>query len=291
MSLYDDLPPPTTTNSTISSSISSTSSSVSSDSKQQGRSPSSKAKSTEEHSIQSESWSVEAKLLAPALRRIAAQKQQKPQKKTPSNPPSKRSKKKKKKVINSNLLQSNPQVAQILLAPTNDEEEYDPIKPNDYEELVEERIQKQSSKERYYESEESEGENMETKSLQQTHSNPNQGLPQGTSIVEDHKPSESSVILLTNMVGPGEVDEELKGEIEDECTKYGRVERCEIFEDNRIGVPPEESVRIFVKFKSIGAKQAMDALNGRFFGGRTVHVSLFDEDKYYRKEFEYPGKV
>lgn len=40
----------------------------------------------------------------------------------------------------------------------------------------------------------------------------------------------SPVILLTNMVGPGEVDDTLQEETADECAKYGKVERCLIFE-------------------------------------------------------------
>lgn len=48
--------------------------------------------------------------------------------------------------------------------------------------------------------------------------------------VETEKPS--PVILLTNMVGPGEVDDMLQEETADECSKYGKVERCLIFEVN-----------------------------------------------------------
>lgn len=32
------------------------------------------------------------------------------------------------------------------------------------------------------------------------------------------------------MVGPGEVDEDLEPETAEECTKYGEVEKCVIFE-------------------------------------------------------------
>lgn len=40
----------------------------------------------------------------------------------------------------------------------------------------------------------------------------------------------SPVVLLTNMVGPGQVDDMLQEETADECGKYGQVERCLIFE-------------------------------------------------------------
>ena len=33
-----------------------------------------------------------------------------------------------------------------------------------------------------------------------------------------------------NMVGPGEVDEELEGETIEECSKYGKITKCTIFE-------------------------------------------------------------
>jgi splicing factor 45 len=62
----------------------------------------------------------------------------------------------------------------------------------------------------------------------------------GSGIIVDHPPSQtrvdirkevtSPVILLTNMVGPGEVDDMLQEETADECSKYGKVERCLIFE-------------------------------------------------------------
>ena len=32
------------------------------------------------------------------------------------------------------------------------------------------------------------------------------------------------------MVGPGEVDDELEGETIEECTKYGKITKCTIFE-------------------------------------------------------------
>ena len=34
------------------------------------------------------------------------------------------------------------------------------------------------------------------------------------------------------MVGPGEVDDDLEPETAEECTKYGEVEKCVIFEVN-----------------------------------------------------------
>ncbi|KAF2900852.1 hypothetical protein ILUMI_05330 [Ignelater luminosus] len=90
----------------------------------------------------------------------------------------------------------------------------------------------------------------------------------------------SKVVLLRNMVGPGEVDDELEPEVKDECnTKYGEVGSVIIHE-----IPEadhEEAVRIFVEFRRIeSAIKAVVDLNGRFFGGRQVKASFYDTDKF-----------
>lgn len=54
------------------------------------------------------------------------------------------------------------------------------------------------------------------------------------------------VILLRNMVGPGEVDDDLQSETAEECSKYGKVVTCMIFELQ--DVPVDQAVRIFVEF-------------------------------------------
>ncbi|KAI8390108.1 hypothetical protein BD560DRAFT_379937 [Blakeslea trispora] len=89
------------------------------------------------------------------------------------------------------------------------------------------------------------------------------------------------VVLLTNMVGPGEVDDLLQQETAEECSKYGKVERCLIFEVPKGQIPDDRAVRIFVKFAGIeSAKQAVNDLNGRFFGGRVVSASFFDTIRF-----------
>lgn len=77
----------------------------------------------------------------------------------------------------------------------------------------------------------------------------------------------SKVIMLRNMVGPGEVDDELEPEVKEECNrKYGEVITVHIVE--MANVSPEETVRIFVEFTRIeSAIKALVDLNGRFFGG------------------------
>lgn len=86
--------------------------------------------------------------------------------------------------------------------------------------------------------------------------------------------------MFQNMVGPGDVDEELEPEVKDECnTKYGDVIKVVIFE--LPNAPADEAVRIFVEFKRIeSAIKAVVDLNGRFFGGRQVKAGFYDVEKF-----------
>eukprot|EP00300_Choanocystis_sp_HF-7_P002286 c11760_g1_i1.p1 GENE.c11760_g1_i1~~c11760_g1_i1.p1 ORF type:complete len:361 (+),score=68.88 c11760_g1_i1:35-1084(+) len=91
----------------------------------------------------------------------------------------------------------------------------------------------------------------------------------------------STVLLLKNMVGPGEVDDDLEGEVAGECSRYGKVEKCLIFEVTDGSAGPEESVRIFVSFDTVeSARKAYVDLDGRFFGGRTVHCSFYPKERF-----------
>ena len=55
-------------------------------------------------------------------------------------------------------------------------------------------------------------------------------------------------VTCQNMVGPGEVDEELEPEVKEECEgKYGEIVKVKIKE--MPGVVEEEAVRIFLEFK------------------------------------------
>lgn len=91
----------------------------------------------------------------------------------------------------------------------------------------------------------------------------------------------TKVVLLRNMVGPGEVDEELEPEVKEECSKYGEVMKCVIYE--LTGGSPEEAVRIFVEFKRVeSAIKAVVDLNGRYFAGRVVKGNFYDVEKFKR---------
>jgi len=106
-----------------------------------------------------------------------------------------------------------------------------------------------------------------------------QQLPQEEPSITEIMKCPSKVVLLRNMVGPGEVDDDLEPEVKDECnTKYGDVARVIIHEV--IEVAPEEAVRIFVEFKRIeSAIKAVVDLNGRFFGGRQVKAGFYSSEK------------
>jgi len=100
------------------------------------------------------------------------------------------------------------------------------------------------------------------------------------------KTSPGRVILLKNMVGRGEVDAALEGEIVEECSKYGGVIRCKVFEMGA-KVAETEAVRIFVQFSTItAATKALKVMHGRFFGGRIVSAVYYPEQKFNKGELE-----
>ncbi|GAA5935861.1 uncharacterized protein JCM15063_001828 [Sporobolomyces koalae] len=86
----------------------------------------------------------------------------------------------------------------------------------------------------------------------------------------------SRVVVLENLCGPIEVDDDLPGEIAEEANKLGVVERCAVvvvpFEDD------EDEVRVFLVMSGLaGAYNAIKSFEGRFFGGRTVRARYYDE--------------
>ncbi|MCP9262500.1 Poly(U)-binding-splicing factor half pint [Dirofilaria immitis] len=83
----------------------------------------------------------------------------------------------------------------------------------------------------------------------------------------------STVIVLKNMVTIEECDDELEGEIRDECNKYGKVQEVIIAQD-----PTSGSVKIFVRFDNPQeADTARQALDKRYFAGREISAQNYDQ--------------
>ena len=91
----------------------------------------------------------------------------------------------------------------------------------------------------------------------------------------------STVMVLKNMVGINEVDDELEEEIRDECTKYGTVTDVVIVKETSL-----EEVRIFVRFADpTQAESAVDVFDGRYFDGKTVKAEIYDQILFEHEEF------
>lgn len=100
---------------------------------------------------------------------------------------------------------------------------------------------------------------------------------------------ESKVVILRNMVGPEDVDESLQEEIQDECSKFGIVERVIIYNEKQTDDDDDFTniiVKIFVEFsQSSEAEKARNALHGRFFGGRRVTAEIYDQTLFQQNDF------
>ena len=86
----------------------------------------------------------------------------------------------------------------------------------------------------------------------------------------------SKAVLLKNMFNPEEEtergwDKELADDVKEECeAKYGKVAA--------IKVDTDSAGEIWIKFDDTdGAKKAINGLNGRFFGGRSISASFVSE--------------
>ncbi len=100
----------------------------------------------------------------------------------------------------------------------------------------------------------------------------------------------SCAVLLRNMVAPGEaVDEEaLAGETRDECTRYGVVRGCVVRQaPARVRCRDEDRVLVFVCFeRHESALRAFKDMDQRFFSGRQISVTFFDEERFHQGDFD-----
>jgi len=90
------------------------------------------------------------------------------------------------------------------------------------------------------------------------------------------------VMVLRNMVGPEDLDDDLESEVTDECGKFGAVNRVIIYQEKQSEEDDAEIiVKIFVEFTSTEeVEKGCQSLNARFFGGRIVTAEKYDQDMY-----------
>lgn len=95
-------------------------------------------------------------------------------------------------------------------------------------------------------------------------------------------PMQSTVMVLRNMVGPEDIDDDLEGEVTEECGKFGTVNRVIIYQEKQ-GEEEDADiiVKIFVEFSAASEmNKAIQALNDRWFGGRKVVAEVYDQDRF-----------
>lgn len=94
--------------------------------------------------------------------------------------------------------------------------------------------------------------------------------------------SKSTVMVLRNMVGPEDIDDDLEGEVMEECGKYGAVNRVIIYQERQGDEDDAEIiVKIFVEFSDADEmNKAIQALNNRWFAGRKVVAELYDQERF-----------
>ncbi|XP_035025583.1 poly(U)-binding-splicing factor PUF60a isoform X3 [Hippoglossus stenolepis] len=93
---------------------------------------------------------------------------------------------------------------------------------------------------------------------------------------------ESTVMVLRNMVGPDDIDDDLEGEVTEECGTFGQVKRVVIYQERQGEEDDAEViVKIFVMFSDAAEMNgAIQALNHRWFGGRKVVAEVYDQERF-----------
>uniref|UniRef100_A0A1A8MS75 Poly-U binding splicing factor a n=2 Tax=Nothobranchius TaxID=28779 RepID=A0A1A8MS75_9TELE len=93
---------------------------------------------------------------------------------------------------------------------------------------------------------------------------------------------ESIVMVLRNMVGPEDIDDDLEGEVMEECGKFGQVKRVIIYQERQGEEEDAEIVvKIFVEFSEVAEmNRAIQALNNRWFGGRKVVAEVYEQERF-----------
>lgn len=97
---------------------------------------------------------------------------------------------------------------------------------------------------------------------------------------------QSTVMVLRNMVGPEDIDDDLEGEVTEECGKFGAVNRVIIYQERQGEEDDAEIiVKIFVEFSDSGEmNKAIQALNNRWFAGRKVVAEVYDQERFNKSD-------
>uniref|UniRef100_A0A6I8PFG6 RRM domain-containing protein n=1 Tax=Ornithorhynchus anatinus TaxID=9258 RepID=A0A6I8PFG6_ORNAN len=93
---------------------------------------------------------------------------------------------------------------------------------------------------------------------------------------------ESTVMVLRNMVDPKDIDDDLEGEVTEECGKFGAVNRVIIYQEKQgRGGGRRDHRQDFVEFSMASeTHKAIQALNGRWFAGRKVVAEVYDQERF-----------
>ncbi|CAL8078405.1 unnamed protein product [Calicophoron daubneyi] len=95
------------------------------------------------------------------------------------------------------------------------------------------------------------------------------------------------VLVLRNMVGPEDCDEELEVEVASECSKYGSVERVIIHQETD-SETNAIIVKVFVRFSLLDSvHNAISALNGRYFAGRQITAEPYDVQAFMENDLSH----
>lgn len=88
------------------------------------------------------------------------------------------------------------------------------------------------------------------------------------------------------MVGPEDIDDDLEGEVTEECGKFGAVNRVIIYQERQGEEDDAEIiVKIFVEFSDSGEmNKAIQALNNRWFAGRKVVAEVYDQERFNKSD-------
>ncbi|KAL0585085.1 hypothetical protein ABG067_005222 [Albugo candida] len=98
-------------------------------------------------------------------------------------------------------------------------------------------------------------------------------------ILELEEKEEQTCLCLLNLVKAGDVDDDLRDEVDSECSKYGDLRQVVIHEMSG-------QVRIFVQYEDeAGALRAKRALDGRYFGGNAVKAYFYSIQKFLEKKY------